>query len=420
MCHFCALLVNEATRLNGHADRGSPVVVTYAFAGRADLTGAYTPADARLVAAVRTAVDIAETAAGLRFVEVEAAADEMMSFAYNGDRNGWSWAFFPRVTEDDPDVSGGIAMNRHYGSYAPGSGGFQVLLHEIGHALGLKHPHDGTPRLPAALDNTDNTIMSYNWRGADKADYQLFDRAALQSLYGGARGLAGVEIAWDAARDTLHIGGTARGETLIGVNDRTLIEGRGGGDSLVGRADDDTLKGGGGADTLHGHDGADSLVGGNRGDRAFGGWQADRVYGNKGHDTLFGETGADFLRGGLGKDRLFGGMDGDTLVGDGGADVIHGHAGNDRLVGGAGIDSLTGGPGADVFVLRPGDGADRIADFDVREGDRLNARALDLSPREALDRLAVRGDHMVFDTGDDMVRLLGNAGTTFIGGDFIV
>jgi len=420
MCHYCALLVNDATRLNGHADRGSPVIVTYAFAAPADLPAGYATADNRLKAAVRTAVDIAEATAGLRFVEVEAGADEMMTFAYNGDRQGWSWAFFPTATEDDPDISGGIAMNRFYGSYAPGSGGFQVLLHEIGHAMGLKHPHDGTPRLPGRLDNTNNTIMSYNWRGPEKAAYQSLDRAALEALYGEAGGLAGVGIAWNGERDILSVTGTRRGETLIGVNDRSAIAGRGGNDSLVGRGDDDTLSGGRGADTLKGHDGADSLTGGARGDRAFGGWHDDRVLGNAGHDTLAGGAGSDFVRGGRGRDRLFGGADNDTLVGDAGADIIIAHSGDDRLVGGPGNDRLTGGRGADVFVVKAGGGADHITDFDVGEGDRLNARDLDLTPEEALDRLAVRGDHMVFDTGSHLIRLLGQGDTTFIGSDFIV
>jgi hypothetical protein len=38
-----------------------------------------------------------------------------------------------------------------------------VLMHEILHALGLKHPHDGPVelQLPAALDRLERTIMSY-------------------------------------------------------------------------------------------------------------------------------------------------------------------------------------------------------------------------------------------------------------------
>ena len=51
--------------------------------------------------------------------------------------------------------------------WEPGGDGFITLLHEIGHALGLKHPHDpnsgGTTLagLSAALDNERDTVESY-------------------------------------------------------------------------------------------------------------------------------------------------------------------------------------------------------------------------------------------------------------------
>ncbi len=50
----------------------------------------------------------------------------------------------------------------------PGSGWYLALIHELGHALGLKHPFEVAPILPTSLDTHAASVMSYN-------DFVLFD-----------------------------------------------------------------------------------------------------------------------------------------------------------------------------------------------------------------------------------------------------
>lgn len=79
---------------------------------------------------------------------------------------------------------------------AQGGYGWLTLQHEIGHALGLKHPGNynagggGTPGpyLPTALDNRQNSMMSYydnaQTRGVNGSTPMILDVAALQYVYG--------------------------------------------------------------------------------------------------------------------------------------------------------------------------------------------------------------------------------------------
>lgn len=125
----------------------------------------------------------------------------------------------------------------------PGGQGYQTLLHELGHALGLKHPfadHAGDITLPRAQDNTGNTIMSYNDKGGPYSVFSPYDIAALNWLYG-RDGLGGA----------LGIGSTTGGRYITGTA---------GADRLLGTNADDTLAGVGGNDIIDGGAGADTLV----------------------------------------------------------------------------------------------------------------------------------------------------------------
>ncbi|SFC70587.1 DUF4214 domain-containing protein [Massilia yuzhufengensis] len=128
------------------------------------------------------------------------------------------------------------AQNRNL---EPGGEGYETLLHELGHALGLKHPFEDDIRLPASQDNPGNTLMSYG-SGGPYSTFSPYDIAALNWLYGG-----------DGLRGALGINSTAGGRYVTGTT---------GADRLTGSAADDMFAGFGGNDTILGGAGNDTVA----------------------------------------------------------------------------------------------------------------------------------------------------------------
>jgi serralysin len=165
-----------------------------------------------------------------------------------------------------------VEWNYQNANLAPGGEGYQTLLHELGHALGLKHPFDDSINLPASEDNTANTLMSYTDAGGPYSTYRQDDIAALMWLYGD-----------DGLRGNLGINSTTGAHYLVGTNGADVMTGTSGNDKLEGDGGNDMIDGGAGTDT--------AVFGGVRSNYTFttlanGDLQVVSKDGSSGTDTL--------------------------------------------------------------------------------------------------------------------------------------
>ena len=92
-----------------------------------------------------------------------------------------------------------------------------------------------------------------------------------------------------------------------------------------------------------------------------------KITGNAKNNYLIGGESNDTLSGGDGNDTLYGGAGNDSLSGGAGADKLFGGTGNDTLWGGVGDDTIYCGAGEDVFIYKPGEGTDKIFDYESGE-----------------------------------------------------
>jgi len=387
-----ALLPTNQPRWNKNSPLGTPVEVTFSFMQtkpESNTWDEFKPFTAQQQESTRQGLKLYSDISNITFKEVSSAnGGGKIQFGSIDLPNyaGWSTGVGTATTNSR------IWLDKNIADITPGSSGFTTLLHEIGHSLGLKHPHSGAVNMPNYQDNDRFSVMSYNSHpdmpGVTPKTPQIFDVAAVQYLYGAntdtrsgnntyswGKDAKFIETIWDgggtdqisAANQTKDVvidlitggfssigaNGDANAQNNVAIALGVTIEnavGGSGNDNISGNAVANNIQGGLGNDNLSGKIGNDFLSGGGGNDALNGGDDNDILNGDSGNDTLKGGKGEDTLNGGLDNDILNGDDDNDILNGGNGKDTLNGGNGNDRLMGGEDNDILTGGDGDDTLI----------------------------------------------------------------------
>jgi len=325
-----ALLPDEAAGLDFLQMLGA--AKTYYFTFPQSLPSYDTnPADSNLyatfgvnqVAKAKEALAYISNVVDLKFVQTtNSAAQNTIAFANNSQRNSAGYSYFPR---ENFFYGSDIFINRKSGFATFSDGTYEAitLIHEIGHAIGLKHPFDDTdsvgntgtpPFLTTAEDVTTWTVMSYTALPSNyHMSYSPLDIAALQYLYGPS-------LLTRTGNDTYKISQSEPNFIWDGVGTDTIDA------SVLTQPA-----------TIY-------LTPGYWG---FVGTKASTIT-SPGQVTInFGST-IEYLTGTSYADKLYGNGVANIISGGAGTDLIEGWDGNDTLVGGQGDDQLNGGAGIDV------------------------------------------------------------------------
>ena len=123
--------------------------------------------------------------------------------------------------------------------------------------------------------------------------------------------------------------------------------------------------------------------------------------GGAGQNLVYGNLGNDTCDGGAGNDTIRGGQDNDVVSGGHGADFVSGDKGD---------DTMAGGSGADIFHTFGDAGIDRVLDFNLSAGDRVQ-----LGPGTQFTTSQVGEDTVINMTGGGQMVLVGVSLTTLTG-----
>jgi serralysin len=327
--------------------------------------------------------------------------------------NPTAYAYYP----DNSPYGGDVWFGDSYDYRNPevGNYSFFTMLHELGHALGLKHPHVASgvswETATAERDTLEYSVMSYNSYPDQETvgytnetfgfpqTYMMDDIAALQALYGAdytTRGGNDV-YSWSPVTGETYVDGAgygAPGGGAGGSANRVFL----------------TIWDGGGIDTYSFADYTNALAIDLRPGRFSTTGMTQRAYLGDGqyaqgnvYNALLHESDPRSLI-----ENAIGGSGNDRITGNDATNELEGRAGSDVLDGLLGSDVLVGGAGADDFVfsseLSPAN-VDRITDFAVVDDTIRLSKAI-FAALTTTDTLAAEAFHTGSTAHDASDRIL--------------
>ncbi|MYM28187.1 DUF4214 domain-containing protein [Duganella sp. CY15W] len=372
---------------------GQPVSLTYSFMttlpsdASADDANGFAPMSAEQQAGARAAMAKWAAVANIKFTEVAFGGNIQLGTNDQGKQSS-GYAYLPNGS--DPTYLFTNNKDAYNFSFQDGDFGIAVLIHELGHTLGFKHPgnYDSTgssidgPFLPAAQDNIDYTQMSYNVGAGFKLNGNygitpmLYDIQAMQYLYGANMSYhtgndtysfgtdAPLQCIWDAGgTDTLDFSACTNA-SVINLNAGSFSETAPGYNniSIAYNVTIERAVAGSGGSTIYANSAGNVITGGAGADTIYEGAGNDLITGVGGNDTVvFSHTLASYALSGSISNLTVTGDGTDTLVGisklqfsdaaiqlSNYSSLLAGGVNNDVLTAGSGSQLIWGGAGIDL------------------------------------------------------------------------
>lgn len=342
-----------------------PAFSTQYESSNEEAANSFSAATPQVQTAIRYAMRLVSEYTNLVTSEVTSAPfNADVRVAFSSSANPTAYAYYPSDTPNGGDVWLGTEY-AEYQTPTKGQYAWHTILHELGHALGLKHGQETGGVANTAMDYAHDwmpySVMTYrSYQGSPLTGYSnelngyaqtymMYDIAALQAQHGANfnTNSGNTTYSWSQTTGEMSINGVGQGAP--GGNRIFMTIWDGNGIDTYDFSNYTTnlsvnLTPGGFTKTSD-----TQLV--NLGNSNYGPGNIFNALQFNGDARSLIEN----VNGGSGNDSITGNAANNTLLGKDGNDSLNGGGGADILWGGAGNNSFTGGTGNDLFYFRMSD-----------------------------------------------------------------